>query len=207
MLSKQKLNCSSLSQQRSVADSTVTATAMMMENKLKSKQIRPKRFIYKYQGSVWRKLSISGSVAMVGGGAKSFKLIISSCVLLCVCFVLLLAFPIHMSAYCASTARYVACIIRNITNRADGCNIGSQVEFSEVYWGRPFPMCLLSVMGSSLASAARVFLLSEPTNCACASRWWLGTSPRAVLCSCSHSMVTAHLAVNLVLSSVSNIDP
>ena len=39
MLSKQKLNCSSLSQQRSVTDNTVTATAVMMENKLGSKQI------------------------------------------------------------------------------------------------------------------------------------------------------------------------
>lgn len=38
MLSKQKLDGSSLSQQHSVTDNTVTATAMMMENKLGSKQ-------------------------------------------------------------------------------------------------------------------------------------------------------------------------
>lgn len=69
MLSKQKLNCSSLSQQRSVTDNAVTATAMMMENKLKSKQIWLKQFVNKYQRNLRRKLSISGSIIMMGGGA------------------------------------------------------------------------------------------------------------------------------------------
>jgi len=54
--------------------------------------------------------------------------------------------------------------------------LDSQVEFSEAYrdlvrlsscWiakDLPFPMCLLSIMGNSLDSAAQVFLLSVPTN-------------------------------------------
>lgn len=39
MLSKQKLDRSSLSQQHSATDNTVTATSMVMENKLRSKQV------------------------------------------------------------------------------------------------------------------------------------------------------------------------
>lgn len=73
MLSKPKLNCSSLSQRRLVTDNTVTATAMMIENKLKIKQIWLKRFIYKYQRNLCRKLSVSDSIIMMGCGAKSFK--------------------------------------------------------------------------------------------------------------------------------------
>lgn len=73
MLSKQKLHCSCLSQQRPVTDNTVTDTAMMMENTLKSKQIWVKEFVYKYEGNPCRKLRVSGSIIMMGGGTKSFK--------------------------------------------------------------------------------------------------------------------------------------
>ena len=72
-LSKQKLNCSSLSQQHSVTDNTVTATATKMENQLKSKQIWLKQFVYKYQGNLCRKLRISACIVMMGVGAKSFN--------------------------------------------------------------------------------------------------------------------------------------
>lgn len=101
--------------------------------------------------------------------------------------------------------------------------LGSEVEFFEGYrdlisltssWiikGLTFSHVFVEHYGVAawpvLHSSSCFHCTLLPQAVLCNSRWCLGTSPRTVLCSCLHSMITTHLAVNMVLLSVSCNNP